>query len=110
MADSKHTPGEWEARPDPNSDCEWEVIKWGRRAMRGDDPWFICTVMDDADADGASSEANARLLAAAPGLLAVAKMMLATDDDWKALSMDERSRVEDAIAKAEGPALSKAST
>lgn len=36
------------------------------------------------------------------GLLEVAKMMLRTDDEWKALSMDERTRVEAIVSKATG--------
>lgn len=72
MSKSLHTSGPWLARVSPN-DGEWEVIKASSGPPSGD-PWFVCFCMDSAD-DG-SAEGNARLIAAAPELLALARMVV----------------------------------
>ena len=61
MNDSKHTPGPWLATP--KSGGEWYVDSTD---------WCIAVVFDDADLEGfnGASDANARLIAAAPDLMA----------------------------------------
>jgi len=56
----KHTPGPWVARP--YTESEWEVVKNDPLCIDG--VWYIADC--HGDADGASSEANARLIAMAP--------------------------------------------
>lgn len=64
MAKEAHTPGPWSAQPTLDGSAEWEVVKWDASKPTPEEPWFVAVCMDDAD--GATSEANARLIAAAP--------------------------------------------
>ncbi len=62
------TPGPWTAIPDARDNGEWEVVKHDDHKPNAEDPWYICGVYDAAEhADAAD---NARLIAAAPDLLA----------------------------------------
>ena len=64
---AKHTPGPWRAVPG----CpEWTVEADGRGEV-----WNVAVVCDDCD--DSDTEANARLIAAAPDLLAALKDMRA---------------------------------
>lgn len=62
--DGSFTPGPWVARSNPRENGEWEVVKPDDDKDFADEPWFIAACFDDAD--GATAEANARLIAAAP--------------------------------------------
>jgi hypothetical protein len=72
----KHTPGPW--------DAEWSTRQgWteggykGLSVHNGDDAEpDICQVPDDERADGTSRMANARLIAAAPDLLAALELIV----------------------------------
>jgi hypothetical protein len=76
---SRFAPGPWVARPDPRENGEWEVVKPDDDKDFADEPWFIAGCFDDAD--GASAEANARLIAAAPDLHATARAYEAWEAD-----------------------------
>jgi hypothetical protein len=88
MSESKHTPSPWNIEPfDP----------WDKQIMVNEPA--VAVDYDDVDRD--TQEANARLIAAAPDLLAVVHTLLATaygDHDGCALYIQARA----AIAKAEG--------
>ena len=62
------TSGPWEAVVGGCGD--WEVIKPDPRDPS--DPWAVATVYDEAD--GGTAEANARLIAAAPELVAALRL------------------------------------
>ena len=94
----KHTPGPWES-------TGAEV--WGTHAMRfnlttGGTP-MIATVCKHEDAERAFPyEANARLIAAAPELLAALQSVLANSLDSQGLA-DAHKQARAAIAKATNP-------
>lgn len=67
---------------------------------QGDGPERYVAVVK-ADRLGELRESDVRKMVAADDLLAVAKLLLTIDDEWNALSLDERARVEAVIAKAE---------
>lgn len=89
---TNHTPGPWIPH---NGPCVFVVTTTTKpRTFR------ICTI----NTDRAEAEANARLIAAAPDLLAVLKETLV---DYRACGMEERqiiSVIRAAIAKATGGA------
>lgn len=69
--EQKHTPGPWVARPRKHTNgAEWEVIA-------GD--YFVCAFGFSPNDDGndPEAEANARLIAAAPDLLAKCEKIVA---------------------------------
>ena len=87
--DNSHTPGPWRVQigDEPG---EWDVT------TDEDEPWFICTCHDGID--GNPQRANAKLIAAAPDLLAALKYAFRFVDrdrcDW--------AFIDSAIYKAEG--------
>lgn len=103
--ETKFTAGPWVARPDESSSCEWEVIKTdARKTSISQDPWFICACMDSAD--GASAEANAHLIAAAPELYEALELVIGTlsfdrEDDF---NKEVLRRINAALSKARGEA------
>ena len=85
MSNAKHTPGPWVTTPEPNG-IEWSVDagKWG-----------IATCA--AEPGDGTTEANARLIAAAPDLLTALERIAELSYD------SEATRVaREAIAKARG--------
>lgn len=70
MSGVKHTPGPWEAKPHPTRQGRWFVQAhfYGDEIKQSD----VCELSND------NREANARLIAAAPDLLSVAKLALKT--------------------------------
>ena len=102
MAKEAHTPGPWSARSTEDGSAEWEVVKWDASKPTPEEPWFVAVCMDDSD--GATSEANARLIAAASELfdaLEAARIELEARGCRNNGTMD---LVEAAIAKARGEA------
>ena len=100
---SKHTPGPWSYRKVPRKQ-EWE-INTKRCPNLGHESWTAMSAVfgcDDYPKMGKIvGEANARLIAAAPELLAVAKGIL-TDDMLPLLPAEYVAKVRAAIAKATG--------
>lgn len=83
MTETAHTPGPWEAY---NTQHGWTVtpvagngMGWVYGAEGESDSYLSLTLLEGEG--GERSEANARLIAAAPDLLAVAR---ALDDHWTA--------------------------
>jgi len=68
MSDLKITPGEWKCRYGVCDNGEWDIA--------AEDPatWYVATCWPKAD--GADTEANARLIAASPDLFKAAKHAL----------------------------------
>lgn len=95
MSEMKHTPGPWFA---VRNSCYWEVNP-ARKVGDYDTPFTVadCCASDPSNTTGLQ-EANARLIAAAPDLLAA---LVALDHEYgpKTLRM-----AQDAIAKATGEA------
>ena len=73
-----HTPGPWEAHQGVlGNNTIWDVTCKNDDWSPSDETpegWFVATVHEVRDA--ASAEANARLIASAPTLLAIVKMLL----------------------------------
>jgi hypothetical protein len=92
-----HTPGPWcvETRAHPGSIdiCTDEH-----------EPWFIAEVCKSVGFDGFDGEANARLIAAAPELLAAAKMYMdrIKVDGESNYQLEAYYALEAAVNKAEG--------
>ena len=89
MSNAKHTPGPWVTTPEPNG------IEWGVDAGK----WGIATCA--AEPGDGTTEANARLIASAPDLLAALSDLLAIEG----LEGDRRfalNKAFSAIAKARG--------
>ena len=110
MAEQKHTPGPWALAP--YSDCD-EVINVvaGYKDIGGGQSqahWIAeCEAGvdfgDDAEAIIATNEANARLIAAAPDLLAALKDIIeGVDECWMFDNPGSVDRAQAAIDKAEG--------
>ena len=118
---SKHTPGPWEARRVNYQ--EWDIDRIGSVPLLGFAGWEgMATVYgcDDQPEEGALvAEANARLIAAAPDLLAACQAMAEWDaaenqlppydsdngasfDQCMALCRDAFDKARAAIAKATG--------
>lgn len=106
MSKPRHTPGPWKPWKGDEDDPErWSVV-----AAYGDKPWVIATVENGAPGDTLKTEeATARLIAAAPDLLAE----LEATRDWlasfsvppTATIQEKEDRLADinaAIAKAKG--------
>jgi hypothetical protein len=94
-----NTPGPWKAvKGDTNVVCDGA---WGDVQEAGDD-YAIATIWADTDELESDAEANARLIAAAPDLLAALKEYL----EWGAMTGSDRDlfneKFTSAIAKAEG--------
>lgn len=100
---SKHTPGPWV----PEQGIEDEEDRWGV-FFAGPKPWHIATIQNGAPGDTLDTEeANARLIAAAPDLLAESKVLLSIlrlqptpklgEWNWPQIA----DRLEAVIAKAE---------
>ena len=83
---SKHTPGPWTAIPDDTGD---------------EREWYVVTEEEGVLALSVSEEADARLIAAAPDLLAALKFV-STDPCFNVLGSVTHDEVRAAIAKAEG--------
>jgi hypothetical protein len=67
---TKHTPGPWSLKS-RNNPHEWDVVKFDTPSS--DDPWFVAAVFDGAE--GRASLDNARLIAAAPDLVAALRAL-----------------------------------
>lgn len=85
MTQTQHTPGPFEVQNPMGSDVGLWIVQAGLEAYE----WScIAIVPRDDDRSGkhfitkAEQKANARLFAAAPELLAVAKMVAALSDRW----------------------------
>lgn len=90
-----HTPGPW-LRGNPSRSHILQDNS-GRSLIAVVSTW---TMSDRAD----EAEANARLIAAAPDMLAALKMLRKHDEAYELeLSEHQRDQLHDAIAKAEGP-------
>jgi len=95
---AQHTPGPWSISPTSNPSSEFGIVAIDGTIVSRLDYWH-----DEAEAE---SEANARLIAAAPELLAALRELLLEDDfdgspdlnHWRELT----SRGRQAIFKAEG--------
>lgn len=92
-SDGGFTPGPW--RTSYNFGVAHHVVRQAGGLIA------VCDAGDYATGR-AEGEANARLIAAAPDLVEVARLLLRVDDEWKALSMHERSGVEDILSRATG--------
>lgn len=96
MAGTKHTPGPWNVNTLP---------KWHTEVFAG--LYLICEAIGgqrhlDEPRNPKQDEANARLIAAAPDLLAALKMVKSRDDAYDLdISEHERDQLHDAISKAE---------
>jgi len=86
MAQSKHTPGPWSHYDDRRSTQRHEVVALGRTVAR----------IYYSDDQGA---ADARLIAAAPELLAAAKLALSEAESWIHDQLDGTSALEPALAR-----------
>jgi hypothetical protein len=106
MSNTTHTPGPWKfidaskvASYQYKSLC---VIEAGNKQVASfswndNSPWFPTRI---------ESQANARLIAAAPDLLAALKMLREIDDAYGFdLNEQQRDQMHDAIAKAGGPLI-----
>jgi len=96
-----HTPGPWKVAP-PNDDHNWLNVRTDE-----EDGWYIASVTPMAGGGLCQVDANARLIAAAPELLAAARaadVLFRGLEERGALKTDGRAewaRVRAAIAKAE---------
>ncbi len=90
----RHTPGPWWVERDPRPGMEWNLAV----AAPGDKD--VCFMTHDGTPLNELGEANAALIAAAPELLEVAYMVLATAKIETPPAMLEAARL--AIRKAEG--------
>lgn len=112
MSESQHTPGPWAVRPNANDD--WGIVRAADGASVADAGVFTrCADFRNAEDDNLTNAqwqdgppevaANARLIAAAPDLLAALEYIVA----WKPLDWDAakaRGMARAAIAKAKGGA------
>ncbi|MFN7882944.1 MAG: hypothetical protein ACK5PF_08010 [bacterium] len=90
MSGGKHTPGPWSAQ---TNGAQW-VVHAGRKQR-------VASVHTGL----VGQEANARLIAAAPDLLAAGRLLLRACDEGDAdMAMDGYDLLRAAIAKAEGGA------
>lgn len=96
MNETKHTPGPWESWP--HNRARHPVHSYGISAEGG----LPCDVADVIDFDGSpgESEANARLIAAAPDLLAACQVFLNAPHD--SARRAAKATMSAAIAKATG--------
>lgn len=109
---TKHsfTPGPWVAVQDGDISEEFNLPDgWVVRQVGSETrPWFICGLGTDPDAEQGPEllevAANARLIAAAPELLAAAEAALVRLLEWSDFT-HEIAQLEGAIAKATGEAV-----
>ena len=99
--DSQHTPGPWNIRGDAyqivaNYDADTHEGSWREHYD------VICTFEDEFGEPALEARANARLIAAAPDLLALVREVLS--DELASLAPGTIERAEAAIAKATGRA------
>ena len=97
---SKHTPGPWAFHGDhvTRADEEAESLKSDRGYQSGH---YVCTLVTPLGGERVR-KANARLIAAAPGLLAGCKELLDAFDHSYHIDMDSTTLARAAIAEAEG--------
>jgi hypothetical protein len=91
---SKHTPGPW--AQDPTGDIGWWQIGTLDRPVATVDAGDFWPI--------AEAQANARLIAAAPEMLAACRMVLEMAVAWQPLTPGDIAEVKAAVAKAEGGA------
>lgn len=92
---SAHTPGPWIWTDDPNDGCCW-THNVQTQARNADLPEYPLAKVADV-----SGEANARLIAAAPDLLAAAEALLAVlESDKPVTSREAYVALKDAVEKA----------
>ena len=94
MKKHKHTPGPWETTGIFVRRNVAVIPKIGKAD--------ICAVYADGEIKREEARANARLIAAAPDLLAACKMIASIAVGWQALTPGDIAEVHAAIAKAEG--------
>jgi hypothetical protein len=103
MSETKHTPGPWKVCQ-LGGEKGWHVYF---ELGRGTAPGFSCTAdlfakaIATAADYGDEARANARLIAAAPDLLAAAKVIASFAVSWEPLTPGDIRQLTDAIAKAE---------
>lgn len=103
---TKHLPGPWFVSRDPRPDMEWNL----HIASVAQPHLEVCSMFHTTDQDGnGRGEANARLVAAAPDMLAALECLLpglildlryANEDDDKEAMQSRIETVTAAIAKA----------
>ena len=84
---NKHTPGPWLIEPQWSERCGGSVAVVNREVSGWD--WDVCSVH--------SSEANARLIAAAPDLLEAAQLALQIAESWIHDQLDGTSSIDGAL-------------
>jgi hypothetical protein len=99
MSEAKHTPGPWQVDPEPSSDGS--LLVWGdTRSPRGGEVVAWC------NSELTRNHADARLIAAAPELLAACRAWIAYLDPRDNLYSHEETelirQMQAAIAKARG--------
>jgi hypothetical protein len=79
MSKQKHTPGPWNLSDGANG--EWQVTAPDAVDLKGED-WSVAMVFGSVGHDGGNgeSDANARLIAAAPDLLEAAELLEKAED------------------------------
>lgn len=98
MSMSKHTPGPWNIRR-----AQFPVDGEYDYAIYSDVDRVLAEVFGRAGQNiFPPAEANARLIAAAPDLLAAAKLIASFAVSWEPLTPGDIRMLTDAIAKAEG--------
>jgi hypothetical protein len=91
-----HTPGPWEA------DIGHQLEEWPMDQVIVYDDSHGCIAEVDCHTDWATTQANARLIAAAPDLLEAAKLMLGYGPGKMPDGRDTYDVLRDAVARAEG--------
>ncbi len=82
MSDTQHTPGPWfKARYPGHKPGDWTGWHVGTDSGRSVGPPDVCTV-DDVDFGPEEAEANARLIVAAPDLLAALRRIISAADAY----------------------------
>lgn len=99
--ESKHTPGPWHVEEPFGEPGTYIAV-----TFPGFSPGLVCRMIDQARTP--EGKANARLIAAAPDLLAALESLHAVHrafssaDNWTSFDDDARAAAEAAIAKARG--------
>ncbi len=88
MSEAKHTPGPWEAIPPKAKGKHWRIGARGKLGGKADGMagatvlWDVASIGNGSPGDTlATEEANARLIAAAPNLLAACEAAMAHMDE-----------------------------
>ena len=105
---AQHTPGPWGLEETQSGMTPWLVIARHESRAQGDDYHPVAVIPDDFTP--ATRDANARLIAAAPELLAALQSLVETswtdvddgEDPLKTYSLFVRKAARAAISKAEG--------